>query len=85
MHSVKKPLNGFFADAKENHATRYTHYRDLAAVTRWGRLEYAAMNLKKRQIGVGRTPYFSNLIPIFSYICQIPCFLPVKTGDSLRN
>ena len=26
---------------------RYTHHRGLAAVTRWVRLKYAAMNLKK--------------------------------------
>ena len=35
------------ADAKEKHAMRYTHHRGLAAVTRWVRLKYAAMNLKK--------------------------------------
>ena len=26
---------------------RYTHHRGLAAVTRWVRLKFAAMNLKK--------------------------------------
>ena len=36
-----------FADAKEKHAMRYTHHRGLAAVTRWVRLKFAAMNLKK--------------------------------------
>jgi len=34
---------------------RYTHHRGLAAVTRWVRLKYAAMNLKNWQIGVGTT------------------------------
>lgn len=36
-----------FADAKEKHAMRYTHYRGLPKVTSWVRLKYAAMNLKK--------------------------------------
>lgn len=36
-----------FADAKEKHAMRYTLYRGLKAVTNWGRIKYAAMNLKK--------------------------------------
>ena len=36
-----------FADAKEKHAMRYTHYRGLTRVTNWVRLKYAAMNLKK--------------------------------------
>lgn len=36
-----------FADAKEKHAMRYTLYRGLESVTKWVRLKYAAMNLKK--------------------------------------
>ena len=43
----KETIERIFADAKEKHAMRYTHHRGLAAVTRWVRLKYAAMNLKK--------------------------------------
>ena len=43
----KKTIERVFADAKEKHAMRYTHHRGLAAVTRWVRLKFAAMNLKK--------------------------------------
>jgi transposase len=39
-----------FADAKEKHSMRYTHYRGLPKVTQWVRLKYAAMNLKKLAI-----------------------------------
>ncbi len=35
------------ADAQEKPAMRYTHHGGLPAVTRWGRLKCAAMNLKK--------------------------------------
>ena len=44
---VKGEHERAFADAKEKHAMRYTHHRGLAAVTRWVRLKFAAMNLKK--------------------------------------
>lgn len=43
----KQTIERVFADAKEKHAMRYTHHRGLAAVTRWVRLKFAAMNLKK--------------------------------------
>ena len=43
----KEAIERVFADAKVKHAMRYTHHRGLAAVTRWVRLKYAAMNLKK--------------------------------------
>lgn len=43
----KQTIERVFADAKEKHAMRYTHHRGLANVTRWVRLKYAVMNLKK--------------------------------------
>ena len=43
----KETIERVFADAKEKHAMRYTHHRGLAAVTRWVRLKFTAMNLKK--------------------------------------
>ncbi len=36
-----------FADAKEKHVMRYTHYRGLTQVSNWVRLKFAAMNLNK--------------------------------------
>ena len=43
----KETIERVFADAKEKHGMRYTHHRGLTAVTRWVKLKYAAMNLKK--------------------------------------
>ncbi len=36
-----------FADAKEKHAMRYTYHKGLAQVSKWVKLKFAAMNLKK--------------------------------------
>ncbi len=43
----KETIERVFADAKEKHAMRYTFYRGLARVSKWVRLKFAAMNLKK--------------------------------------
>ena len=43
----KEKIERVFADAKEKHGMRYTHYRGLAQVTNWVKLKFAAMNLKK--------------------------------------
>ena len=43
----KETIERVFADVKERPAMRYMHHRGLAAVTRWVRLKFAAMNLKK--------------------------------------
>jgi len=43
----KQTIERVFADAKEKHAMRYTHHRGLAHVTKWVKLKFAAMNLKK--------------------------------------
>ena len=72
----KETIERVFADAKEKHAMRYTHHRGLAAVTRWVRLKYAAMNLKKLanwswnnsvflQIWLIFTPKYANT-PVFA-------------------
>jgi len=49
----KETIERVFADAKEKHAMRYTQYRGLARVTNWVKLKFAAMNLKKWQVGNG--------------------------------
>ncbi len=43
----KEKIERVFADAKEKHGMRYTLHRGLAQVTKWVRLKFAAMNLKK--------------------------------------
>ncbi len=43
----KETIERVFADAKEKHAMRYTHYRGLTQVTNWVKLKFATMNLKK--------------------------------------
>lgn len=43
----QEKIERVFADAKEKHGMRYTPYRGLAQVSKWVKLKYAAMNLKK--------------------------------------
>ena len=43
----KETIERCFADAKEKHGMRYTLVRSLSQVTKWVRLKFAAMNLKK--------------------------------------
>ena len=62
----KQTIERVFADAKEKHAMRYTHYRGLAAVSRWVRLKYAAMNLKKLAIWTWNKSVFRPFFLLFS-------------------
>ena len=64
----KETIERVFADAKEKHAMRYTHHRGLAAVTRWVRLKYAAMNLKKMAIWSWNNSFFRSFLAIFTPI-----------------
>lgn len=43
----KETIERIFADAKEKYGMRYTQYRGLTQVTKWVKLKFAAMNLKK--------------------------------------
>lgn len=43
----KETIERVFADAKEKHSMRYTTLRGLAQVTKWVKLKFACMNLKK--------------------------------------
>jgi len=54
-----------FADAKEKHAMRYTHYRGLPKVTNWVRFKYAAMNLKKMAVWSWDRHFFRYIFAIF--------------------
>ena len=42
-----KTIERVFGDAKEKHEMRYTMFRGLAQVTKWVKLKFACMNLKK--------------------------------------
>lgn len=70
----KETIERVFADAKEKRAMRYTHPGGLAAVTRWVRLKYAAMNLKRWLFGVGTAPFLTLLLPFLSIYTKIPRF-----------
>ena len=61
----KETIERVFADAKEKHAMRYTHHRGLAAVTRWVRLKYAAMNLKKLANWSWNNSFISQIFLVF--------------------
>ena len=65
----KETVERVFADAKEKHGMRYTPYRGLAQVTKWGRLKFAALNLEKLAIHLRK----DRLLPLF-YAVFI-CFL----------
>ncbi len=72
----KETIERVFADAKEKHAMRYTHHRGLAAVTRWVRLKYAAMNLKKLANWSWNNSCFHTILAIFlPYNTATPTFL----------
>ena len=77
----KETIERVFADAKEKHAMRYTHHRGLAAVTRWVRLKYAAMNLKKLAKWSWENSIFAKYIVLFNaYIANPPVFAWQKPG-----
>ena len=64
----KETIERVFADAKENHAMRYTQYRGLAQVTNWVKLKFVAMNLKKLATWKWRDLLSSFRFAVFSLI-----------------
>lgn len=75
----KETIERVFADAKEKHAMRYTHYRGLAQVTNWVRLKFVAMNLKKfakrKWRDTHHTGFSSLFLFLFSKIQKTPISL----------
>ena len=73
----QQTIERVFADAKEKHAMRYTHHRGLTAVTRWVKLKFAAMNLKKLAVWSWKCSFLSlrSLFPlqVFHKTHQNPC------------
>ena len=71
----KETIERVFVDAKERHAMRYTHHRGLAAVTRWVRLKFAAMNLKKLANWSWKNSFFRLIFAYCFPNCKrIPAF-----------
>lgn len=66
----KETIERVFADAKEKHAMRYTHYRGLAQVSNWVRLKFAAMNLKKFANRKWMDNYPSNSFDFILFFCS---------------
>ena len=68
----KETIERVFADAKEKHAMRYTHYRGLAQVQNWVKLKFAAMNIKKfakrNWDDLLRSSHLSCLSDIFAFL-----------------
>ena len=75
----KETIERVFANAKEKHGMRHTHYRGLAQVSNWVRLKFAAMNLKKLANWKARrtvpTPHFPLLPQFLFYILRPVWFL----------
>ncbi len=67
----KETIERVFADAKEKHAMRYTHHRGLAAVSRWVRLKYATLNLKKLAIRMWKRSFPTSFSLDFSFLFDI--------------
>lgn len=74
----KETIERVFADAKEKHAMRYTQYRGLAQVTKWVKLKFAAMNLKKYAIHRFGGCLFYSLFCTFSLFWHY--FTPFPPG-----
>jgi transposase len=62
----KETIERVFADAKEKHAMRYTHYRGLTQVTNWVKLKFASMNLKKLANWKWRTSFYHFILLVTS-------------------
>ena len=69
----KQTIERVFADAKEKHAMRYTQYRGLAQVSKWVRLKFAAMNLKK--LALWR---YRSLSPTLSFLLFFRSFFVIN-------
>ena len=78
----KETIERCFADAKEKYAMRYTPYRGLSQVSKWVRLKFAAMNLKKLAIRrwQERLPYALSpgFFAILDRLYEMPTFTPLK-------
>lgn len=70
----KETVERVFADAKEKHGMRYTPCRGLAQVTKWVRLKFAALNLKKLAIHLKKDRQ-QPLFYTFFILLRVPNFI----------
>jgi transposase len=74
-----------FADAKEKHGMRYTHYRGLRKVGHYLKLLFACMNLKKLALWKTRERRSGLILPDFSsFLFQIGKFVHNAQTPLLR-
>lgn len=64
----KETIERVFADAKEKHAMRYTPYRGLAQVSKWVKLKFACMNLKKMALHIKKNHRIFENLSLIEYI-----------------
>ena len=64
----KETIERVFADAKEKHAMRYTPYRGLAQVSKWVKLKFACMNLKKMALHMKKNHRIFKILSLIEYI-----------------
>ena len=64
----KETIERVFADAKEKHSMRYTIYKGLTQVSKWVKLKFACINLKKMDLHMQKNHQF---LWIFKIICYI--------------
>jgi len=82
----KETIERVFADAKDKHNMRYTHYRGRAKLRMQALLTFACMNLKKlarwkRKNGLPPTPARRVLAPIYIYshkLALAQSFAPIR-------
>lgn len=82
----KEIIERVFADAKEKHAMRYTTHTSLAQVSKWVKLKFACMNLKKFAFHLKKGKFLLGLYKLIIYIfCKYKPHFQTKIGfiDSL--
>jgi len=74
----KETIERVFADAKEKHGMRYTHYRGRAKLEFEICMTYAAMNLKKLAMWSARRPFLSSVRWFNPILFPWDCIKPVQ-------
>ena len=77
----KETIERVFADAKEKHAMRYTTHTSLAQVSKWVKLKFACMNLKKFALHLKKGKFLLGLYKLIIYIfCKYKPHFQTKNG-----
>ena len=80
----KETIERVFADAKERHCLRYTHYRGLVKVKGYITLIFACMNLKKLAMKKFMTSLFSTIFLFLLNLKSFPTSIEKDFVYSLR-